>query len=1639
MACLCSDSNHIGLEIYSNQCGAQPHGGSVLKNNQCRIVALILGCLVLGGLAFAKTNTSTTLSSSANPSTYGSSVTFTATVTPLAATGTVTFKDGSTTLGTGTLSSGKATYSTSKLTAGSHSITASYGGDTNYNSSTSSALTQTVNKANSTVTLSSSANPSTYGSSVKFTTTVTPSSCTGTVTFKDSSTTLGTGTLSSGKATFSTSTLTAGSHSITGSYGGDSNCNSSTSSALTQTVNKANTTTTLSSSSNPSAYASSVTFTATVSSTTATGTVTFKDGTTTLGTGNVSSGKATYNTSTLAIGSHSITGVYSGDTNYNTSTSSKLTQTVKQTSAATVSSSTNPAPFSAPVTFTAVVSPTAATGTVMFMDSATTLGTGTLSGGTASFSTSSLAVGSHSITAAYGGDSNYVGSKSPILTQSVLTLTSIALTPQNASVPVGATQQFTATGTFSDGTNGNITASATWTSSATTVATVSSAGVATLLDEGPTTIQAAVGSVNGSTSLTGTPSRFRFTGSLVNARDTFTATTLQNGKVLIAGGLGPRASLIAQCELYDPTTGTFTKTGNLFTPRFNHTATLLNNGMVLIAGGEVSDGSGAFTESASAELYDPNSGTLSPAGSLNQARKNHTATLLGSGLVLIAGGNGLSGDPVAAELYNSSTNSFSNAANLKTARDAQTATLLNDGTVLIAGGETYPGGTVLSSAELYNPTTGVFTTTGSLNVGSSNHSATLLNSGKVLIASGTGLSVPLARTELYDPLTKSFTLSASLTTPRWLFTATLLSNGQVLFVGGVGTTQVIGTGELYDPTSGTTSIAGNLNIPRGYHAAAPLNNGMVLFAGGIDKGSLDLSSAETYQSTTTEPPPLSLQITPAVVHMVIGGTQHFNAIDNHGSPRLDVAWTVSDPSLVSLTTDEDNAAILTGVAPGQVTLTASAEGVTAQEQVTVLSQSSFTTGTTIWSSPPPFPGFSVTQLAQAVPSASGPDLYSISQSADGTQSIIQALQADGEQLWQASMPPLIGNSVPDSSGGLIVTTCASGSPMTVVDLDATGQPLWQQPAAGVDTGHGFQYLCYPAPIAVRADGRTYITEPTNAGLPSLTVAYPNGYIQGSQFPPSTVTLNGRTTQVQCCMGPPMANTDDTVYFEYEVRTTNNNVITSDALYLYNATTGSAIVLSSTTQDEALLPGPIIPDGQAGILATWTISPSHSVLQYPYQAADVTNGVLGTPYNLPFSPQSVTPFQSPTLALGQTGTAFARGSTTVTINGALTSVDQIASFNVSSGGTNWTYQAGAGSTFSILGVLSDGSVAVNDSLNGIVLLSPSGGATPVSGPVAGVPQYSWSGDWYLQGSQATSGLMLPLDIDAANVWASPVGNPSGQASTDSLCECELQTTSQQAPSTADNMPSGLPPTISSCPIICSLPSPVYPATSCTTIAGSGPTYLILIGDPGLPPHNVNYGFALAAQQNANDLQAQGNKVIACRISTAKDFNQALTTNGSIGGGIIYFGHSGPYLFSSSPRVILSILAIGQAAGGDTNLSYNNINEICPTGCSSILGSNITLVINGCRAGKSVPGDPSDATGISATPIAKVLARQLSIRVTAYMVGTYFSLNNAANATSTDWRGEPNPLPTSTPMYLIPEGAPAKKKAPTPFCAVGNCPN
>src|SRR5207253_6243428 len=280
--------------------------------------------------------------------------------------------DGVNLLGAGTLTTDghgvtTASYSTSTLSTASHSIKATYASDANFNGSTSSALSQVVNKADTTTTLASSVNPSKFGQSVMFTATVSvPSpgstavaSPTGTVNFSDGATLIGSGTLSTGvsgtTASFSTYSLAVGSHSITATYADDANFNPSTSSVLSQVVEKANTTTVAASSANPSVSGQTVTFTATVavnapgSAAVAfpSGTITFFDGVNSIGTGTLATSAgvttATLTINTLNRASHSITATYGGDGNFNGSTSSILTQTVIKAGTSTaLASSANP-------------------------------------------------------------------------------------------------------------------------------------------------------------------------------------------------------------------------------------------------------------------------------------------------------------------------------------------------------------------------------------------------------------------------------------------------------------------------------------------------------------------------------------------------------------------------------------------------------------------------------------------------------------------------------------------------------------------------------------------------------------------------------------------------------------------------------------------------------------------------------------------------------------------------------------------------------------------------------------------------------------------------------------------------------------------------------------------------------------------------------------------------------------------------------------------------------------------------------------------------------------------------------------------------------------------------------------------------
>lgn len=536
-----------------------------------------------------------------------------------------------------------------------------------------------------------------------------------------------------------------------------------------------------------------------------------------------------------------------------------------------------------------------------------------------------VAAGTAGITATTGGITG-----STMLTVTAAVLTSIAVAPGNASISAGSTQQFTATGSYDNGTTQDLTSTVTWSSSVPGVAAIGNAsGLATAAALGVTTITASSGSTTGSTTLTVTAG-FVLTGSLNTAREYHTATLLNNGIVLVAGGFGANGAL-ASAELYNPATGTFTPTGNLNTARGQHTATLLQNGTVLIAGGTGDSGN-----VASAEIYNPATGTFTPTGSLNTARTMHTATMLSNGAVLIAGGL----DPnnlalASAELYSPASGTFTFTGSLNTARSLHTATLLDTGIVLIAGGNPPAA---QASAELYNPTTATFTVTGNLTIGRYDHTATLLNGGLVLIAGGTGSSGTVATAELYSAGNGIFTPTGSLSTARFEHTASLLNNGTVLTAAGFATNGSLNSAELYDATSADFELTGNLNDARYSFTATLLNNGMTLVAGGYN-GSY-LASAELYEPGGLTPPNLvSISLAPTTPTVPLGAAQPMIATgtfsDNTTAQLASVTWNSSNTAAISITNDATDPGAAYAAASGSATVSACAGSVCGSTAVTV--------------------------------------------------------------------------------------------------------------------------------------------------------------------------------------------------------------------------------------------------------------------------------------------------------------------------------------------------------------------------------------------------------------------------------------------------------------------------------------------------------------------------------------------------------------------------------------------------------------------------------------------------------------------------------------------------------------------------------
>jgi hypothetical protein len=510
-------------------------------------------------------------------------------------------------------------------------------------------------------------------------------------------------------------------------------------------------------------------------------------------------------------------------------------------------------------------------------------------------------------------------------------------------------------------------------------------------------------------------------------------------------------------------------------------------------------------------------------------------------------------------------------------------------------------------------------------------------------------------------------------------------------------------------------------------------------------------------SVGTLPVPTSLQVTPSGVNMLIGDTKQFIVLDNQGLLRYDATWTVDNASLGTITVG--SSPILTALAAGTITLTATVQGVSAQMSVTISGLSSFPNGTILWSAPATS-GFSPMQIAQAVPTPFGPSVYSLQ--INSTQTLVQAFTADGQEMWQTTLPALMGNAVPDGSGGLLATEACnpsnpSGNPMTSVDLDGvTGTIFWQ---AAITSN---QDACPASPpnFAIRQDGLIVVAAPLQTSPALFFVPATSPGISAPSIPASTITDEFGTASTCDCYTPlsqPIVDSDGSIYLEYEVRqiTQSPATISSILSLMKIATDGSATTTQLSSSDSSnLFPGTLMPDGTGGVLATWTIVPnSPPAAPQPFQAAYVLSGAVVGTYPLPMAPTQVAfganglPI-NPTFVLGENGIAFASYGT------------NFASFNLSSGSANWNYAASQG--INSISYANGGGIVLADKQGNQIPIDSNGNAGSSVPLSASFLQPSWTGDW--QGAFGSSGIVLasivaPVMDWGPSVWAAPAGSPT----------------------------------------------------------------------------------------------------------------------------------------------------------------------------------------------------------------------------------------------------------------------------------------
>ncbi len=408
--------------------------------------------------------------------------------------------------------------------------------------------------------------------------------------------------------------------------------------------------------------------------------------------------------------------------------------------------------------------------------------------------------------------------------------------------------------------------------------------------------------------------------SIYPARDFSLATRLDDGRILVAGGMNKAdASIIlSTTTIYDPVTSTWTIAAPMGTTRHNFALLKLNDGRVLAVGGH----SAGLVYNASAEIYDPATDTWTPTGSFSLARAAADGVVLPDGRVLIAGG--FDGTTRAnVDLYDPTTGSWTARAPLPTPRANVALSVLNDGRVIAVGG--LPAAGTSAAAEIYDPGLNTWTSASSMTISRSAHRSVVLPDGRVLVVGGSSFGLGAqSSAEIYDPVANTWTATPPMNVGRY-HPAIELLGGRVFVAGGLDGSSATASVQTYDPASNTWTTMASMSTPRFQTSLVRMSDDRLMLIAGEGTASAVLSSVELLTVPLTSIAATGVTVTTstslsATFPLAGAATGYWDVVARGpGTGRLPGGFRVNAPRLTSLSVAPSTASLVPG---GQVALTA---------------------------------------------------------------------------------------------------------------------------------------------------------------------------------------------------------------------------------------------------------------------------------------------------------------------------------------------------------------------------------------------------------------------------------------------------------------------------------------------------------------------------------------------------------------------------------------------------------------------------------------------------------------------------------------------------------------------------------------------